>query len=153
MQAMDHKKQPNYHYILHTVPYECETQPIEKLWNHVKSYVAEQFAKGRKMEELRSHTKEGFYGCGARDGVSAAQCQAWINHSKKEVNIWIRSNPNLRALWPPNTPDDQISVDSLDSQKREAWHKRCIDEPIEAEYVDEIEDAIEDAAPDLEQLI
>jgi hypothetical protein len=50
------------HELLYTVPYESESQPIEKLWSMVKQNVAGNHAANRTPTQLLEQTFAAFYG-------------------------------------------------------------------------------------------
>ena len=112
------------HGVLFTVPYQSESQPIEKVWAVMKQYVAAQNRRGRTSEQLRRDVLSGFYGTsdGRHAGVTAELCQKFIGHSKKEVTRWICADPLLRGLFPEGV---QACVDTLNPAVSDAYTGRA----------------------------
>lgn len=107
------------HELLYTVPYESETQPIEKLWRVVKDCVARCYTRKRTREQLTEHVRAGFYGGLKSFGaVGATRCALWIKHAKDEVNKWIRADGVLKGQWPDAAPESEITVDNLTAERR-----------------------------------
>jgi len=79
------------HWILHTVPYESETQPIEKLWWRVKYKVAEQHTAHRNDAVLRTHAIWGLYGVpkNVSNGELVDGTKRWKHVSEEEIDSWI----------------------------------------------------------------
>jgi len=49
-------------FVLHTLPYECDSQAIEKVWADVKRFVATQNTNTRTPAQVAQHLRWGFYG-------------------------------------------------------------------------------------------
>jgi transposase len=79
-----------FHRVIFTPPYQCEFQPIEKVWSYVKGFVARQYCRNRTPTVLRDHVLQGMYGDGARHtGVTAKLAVKYIEHAKKYANTLI----------------------------------------------------------------
>jgi hypothetical protein len=82
-----------FHRVIWTPPYQCEFQPIEKVWAYVKAYVARAYAKGRTPGLLREQTLAGFYGDRqGHAGITADYCRKLIEHVKKYANDRIAAS-------------------------------------------------------------
>ncbi len=83
------------HELLYTVPYECESQPIEQLWRTVKSRVAGQHTNNRGAKLLLEQTIDAFYGSSdsvpgvKRTQITPERCKKWIDKSIDVVSEWF----------------------------------------------------------------
>lgn len=83
------------HELLYTVPYESDSQPIEKLWSVVKQNVAGNHEAKRTPSQLLEQTFAAFYGGGTQTPgikhttINAALCQRFIKSAYDTVNPWL----------------------------------------------------------------
>ena len=135
----------------YTVPYECESQPIEKCWAVVKNYAASQHTSGRTPKQLRAEVMAGFYGLsGVRPAVKRTNCAAWINHAKKEVNSWMWKS-RMREAFGPDAKEADVSVDNMtDAIIKALSEKMRLGDEEEEEEVDS-DEPVMDAIPDVQE--
>jgi hypothetical protein len=83
------------HELLYTVPYECESQPIEQLWRTVKSRVGGLHTNSRGAKLLLEQTIDAFYGSTdsapgvKRTQITPERCKKWIEKSIDVVSEWF----------------------------------------------------------------
>ena len=87
--------------LIFTVPYWAKSQPAELAWAYDKNYVGQQYFPGRSMKQLRTHIKRGFYGGPKQDGgrhtgIDERMARAFINHTHKYINEYIRGSEQLK---------------------------------------------------------
>ena len=91
-------------YLIWTPPYCPDLQPIELLWAYVKTRVAKDWFKGRKLRALFDQLMNAFYG-GKKHGleeewkpVDAEFCGKIIGHAQKKGNWRITHDPLLSGM-------------------------------------------------------
>jgi hypothetical protein len=129
-------KDPNFHVLIFTAPYEFSTQPIEKVWAYSKNYVARSFCKGRGLSILREQIRKGFYGDGLRHGaLDVHLARKLIAKTTKYVNDWIQADDVLGGIG---------DIGALDNTAVEEFKKIRDEMPEPDEMVDEarVEDSL-----------
>lgn len=116
-------EKPNFHRIVHTVPYNSAHNPIEIIWSAVKGHVAQQHTADRTTEQLIGHIRDGFYGTadGQWEGITATRCQNAIAHAKGVASALIRAHPRLRGCYPVGTAEADMHIDTFNAACRERY--------------------------------
>jgi len=121
-------------YAVYTIPYECETQPIEKVWSVVKHWVSTQNTNKRTPKQMVEHLRWAFYGMPsdrrsellpgskAPTGITAQLCKKIIGHVDKHLNSWINTLPNIRHLFSNYTTNAGFNIHNISAPKmQEYW--------------------------------
>lgn len=143
------------HELLYTVPYECESQPIEQLWRTVKSRVAGQHTNNRGAKLLLEQTVSAFYDEGPftagvkHTPITAERCKLWITRSGDVVNGWLKEAvkshaPIVQELGP-------ISLSAGSSASAAAWKQKYVQQRKVNPSFDE--DSDDDDLPDVDNSV
>lgn len=111
------------HRLIHTPPWEHESTPIERVWSVAKGFAARVHTAARKPDQLRVDLLRGFYGSAEHkhDGVTAERMGNFIRSADACVTEWIRSNPLLRAAYPPGTPAEGMGIRTFSAAERRRY--------------------------------
>jgi len=115
-------------FVLHTLPYECDSQAIEKVWADVKRFVATQNTNTRTPAQVAQHLRWGFYGMSQselsallpgtkpprQNGVSPI-CHKFVECAEKYLNSWIPSLSLIKSTFPASTPPEGHTLSSIDA--------------------------------------
>jgi hypothetical protein len=132
-------KEPDFHRVIYTPPYNPLFQPMEKAWGYGKAYIAKHHFKDRSMAHLRDATLRAFYGDGLRHtGITSVMCRNWINGCHKDMNKAILADgvlsgtiDNLAGM--EQVPQLVINLDSDDDDDDEPDEQEVLPMMLETE--------------------